>query len=231
VTRTHIPDDDLEFANLAEPPQDSLSLRIYTPELEALDLAKDAGRQQDTDEFVVLLAPEADLPGMIHMRTFAASRAAEAPNMRDALMEIVDRLRAGALEAATVDTKGETRRVERSRWRARDAAEIVRTGRMGDADVYLITDVVAAQLDQPISTSAEPDRPGWWPGELESLKAWCTRDDVETAAKDLLAQRGAKNPSENQVCKTLSEMWIAAGKKGGVPKTIAATRSQAKSRR
>jgi hypothetical protein len=219
VTTIETASDPSDDEDTVRPPADGLTLVIDQPDPEALDWAKAAAmesRKSGIDEIVLLPAPRFHLPGLMHLRSFMAERIKANPQPFTELAELHAGLLAEDLAAATVDMpSGKVHSVDRNRWRARDAEGVLRTARLGEADIYVVTDPIAAGL-----VEAPLEHPPWWPGELEILKSWCLRGDVEAEARARLAEGGLVWLSMKKVYAAICGMWHEAGKKYGTPATI-----------
>ncbi|HQT54472.1 MAG TPA: hypothetical protein PKX06_13475 [Phenylobacterium sp.] len=188
----------------------SLRIQVHSPGTgaEELALAAEAGRQRDYDEFVILAGAEYPPCGMDDIRNFVADRVAGRPNAHEAIGKVLGHLRSGKLSAGTV--KGQEKRwIELARWMARDAGEIVRTGLLDGADVYIVVDPVAAGLGEPPGRRME-----WDPVYADTLQAWCFRPEVLREANGrVLIERG-KTLSGRVIFRAMEAMWKEARQRG-----------------
>jgi hypothetical protein len=220
LTVTTEPASGIEWVveDALQAPTEEFTLIITNRDPDAVDMAAQSvreSREPGIEEIVLLPAPlEVGLPGLMSIRTYIAQGIATEQRPSAVLVGVLEDLLAGQLRGATIDLDGKLLPIEPNRWRARDAMLVLRTGRLGDADVYIVTEPIAAGLAE-----APVEVPAWSPGELETLKSWCCRADVEAAARARIKAAGG-TPNEKAICRELCTMWRGAGKTTGTVGSI-----------
>lgn len=210
---SNVPDDRVEYEDSLAQPNDSMSLRIRIHGPGRSDkhiaMAIAAGSEPEIDEYVILYGAEFPPGGMVHMRKFIADRVAAEPSTRKAIGEVVYRLRHGEIAAATIDQNGRKHWIELERWMRWDAGHILRVGLLGDADLYIVVDRIAAGLGEPPWSRME-----WDPIDAQRLNSWCLDPVVATEAFRRALDENGENCSERACYAALSTMWGEARKRG-----------------